>query len=133
TRILSGRGHRVTGLTDSSHGASIVRQNGGVPAYSDLYRSGEMKSVIKAADAQVVVHLAPQVANDLPVRGLPWVEAARAMSTGTDSLLEASAAMGVGHVVLTSYAFLYGDTGGEWIDETAHTAHDGDYEGAAFA
>lgn len=103
TRRLVAAGHRVTGTTDSSSGAAQVRADGGLPAYPDLLRAGELRSAIQAAEAKVVMHLAPQTANEIPQAGAQFDE--RLLGDGTTALLEAAHAAGVEFVIFAGYAF----------------------------
>jgi nucleoside-diphosphate-sugar epimerase len=103
TRQLRAAGHRVTGATTGYENAALVRADGGIPAYPDLMRAGEMRSVMVAAKADVVVNLAPQLPNHLPQMTAKWD--AELMNEGVDALLEAAEAAGVKFVIHTSYAF----------------------------
>lgn len=118
-RQLSSKGSRVTALTHGSDGAQAVRQNGGIAAFGDPLRAGELRSLMYAAEADVVMHLSTQAYNTVPLRATNWDEAADTITRSTAAFLEAAKAKGVKFAVYTSYAFLYGDTHGEWVDETA--------------
>ena len=118
TRQLVARGHRVTGLTDGSDNAAKVRQDGAVPAFAtDPSRAGEMKSLLHAAQADVALHLSPQLANGFPRPDLPWETASQAITDGTPALLQAAQEAGTKFLVTTSFTFVYGDHHGEWVDE----------------
>jgi nucleoside-diphosphate-sugar epimerase len=124
TRQLVARGHRVTGLTVGFDGAVTVRKDGGLPAYSDPYRAGELKSIIKMAAADVVIHVLPQEANVFPHKGLDWASSQRVLNDSTAALLDAAASAGAKFVVFLSSAAVYGDTHGEWVDESAGSGSD---------
>lgn len=118
TRQLVARGHHVTGLVEGSDGAAKARQDGAIPAYvSDPFRAGEFKSLIGAAQADVVIHLTPQLANGFPSRDLAWDDLSRAITGGTTALLQAAREAGVKFFVYPSFGFVYGDHHGEWVDE----------------
>jgi nucleoside-diphosphate-sugar epimerase len=119
TRQLAARGNRVTGLTQGADGAQTVRHDGGIAAFGDPLRAGELKSLMLAAEADVAMHLATQAYNGVPMRATAWDEASDKLVRGTAAFLEAAKAKGVKFVVYISYAFLYGDTHDEWVDETA--------------
>ncbi|MEP7291037.1 MAG: NAD(P)-dependent oxidoreductase [Chloroflexota bacterium] len=102
-RRLKAAGHRVTGATTGYENAALVRADGGIPAFPDLMRAGEMRSVMQAAKADVVVNLAPQLANHLPQQPSDWNP--RLLDQGVAAMLEAAKASGVKFVVHTSYAF----------------------------
>jgi nucleoside-diphosphate-sugar epimerase len=118
-RQLVERGHRVTGLTDSSDGATQLRKLGALPAYSDPFRAGEFKSMIKMASVDVVVHLLSQAFNGFPHKGLEASKRAQVITDSTAALLEAVQDTSVKQIIYVSDASLYGDTHGEWVDETA--------------
>ncbi|MEO8612541.1 MAG: NAD-dependent epimerase/dehydratase family protein [Chloroflexota bacterium] len=125
TRQLVARGHRVTGLTKGFDGAVMVRKDGGLPAYSDPYRAGEIKSIIKMAAADVVIHVLPQEANVFPHKGLDWADSQRLVDDSTAALVDAASSAGTKFVVFLSSVAVYGDTHGEWVDESAE-AGDGE-------
>lgn len=102
TRRLVAAGHRVTGAVSGSADAVKVRADGGVPAYPDLYRAGELRSGIVGAEAKIVLNLAPQLPNHVPQLAARWDER---LAEATTALMEASAQAGVEFVVHTSYAF----------------------------
>lgn len=119
TRQLAARGHHITGLTDGSVNATKVRQDGGIPAFAtDPFRAGEFKSVLRAAQAEVALHLTPQLMNGFPRRETPWDDTNRAVTEGTTALLEAAQETGVKFFIYASFAFVYGDQQGSWVDET---------------
>jgi nucleoside-diphosphate-sugar epimerase len=118
------QGHRVVGMTRGATGAALVRSAGALPVYADPLRAGEIKSMITMAKAEVVLNLAPQNLNQLPQRSADWEDAALLYST--TALLEAAKAAGVQFFVHSSYAFLYGDVHGEWVDESAKLRAPGD-------
>lgn len=129
-RTLARRGYRVTGaVRNGTAGAVAVREDGGVPAFPSLSRAGEIRSVLKMAQADVVVHLASQALNVLPYTPVDWT-GHRDVLNG-ESLLEAAKSVGVKRVIYTSFAFLYGDTEGAVVDEDTATSPDNDFYKAA--
>ena len=124
TRQLRAAGHKVTGATSGYENAVLVRADGGIPAYPDLLRAGEMRSVMAAAKTDVVLNLAPQLHNHLPQVNAQWD--ARLMSEGVEALLEAAKAAEVKFVVHTSYAFA--GEHDEALDEFLETVRDGERE-----
>ncbi len=117
TRQLTARGHKVTALTVGSQGAVQVRQDGGLPAFSDPFRAGEIKSLLTMAKADVILHLMPQIQNNFPNRKTDWNLNARVLKDGTNAVLEAAQSAGVKFIVFPSYATVYGDTHGEAVTE----------------
>lgn len=116
TKHLTDAGHEVTGLTEGYSTSHIVRENGGHPVYGDLLHSGELKNSIQRRQIDVVIHLQPQSANHIPLRGADWQ--ADQLEASTRAITEAAAAGGAKFYVHTSYAFVYGDQHGQWVDET---------------
>ncbi|MCB9450533.1 MAG: NAD(P)-dependent oxidoreductase [Anaerolineaceae bacterium] len=123
TRQLGSRGHRVTGQTSGMEGAVHVRADGGLPAFSDPLRPGELKSMVQVAEADVVIHALPQLGNDFPRKDTPWGYAERSLTEGVPALLEAAATLGVKYVILLSYGFIYGDHGDAEVTETIDSFH----------
>lgn len=117
TRQLAARGHKVTALTQGSAGAVMVRQDGGLPAYSDPFRAGEMRSLLLMSKADVVLHLMPQMVNNFPHRDTDWVTNTRVLKEGTNALLEAASATGVKFIVYPGDARIYGAAHGEPFSE----------------
>jgi 2-alkyl-3-oxoalkanoate reductase len=111
------RGHTVTVLVHGSEAATHARADGALPTYSDITRAGELKSLFSMAQPNVVIHLAPQVMNEFPVKGT-WEAHERVLAESALAVVEAAKASGVQFLVYTSFAALYGDTHGEWLDET---------------
>ncbi len=124
TRQLSRAGARVAGLTQGLDGAAIVRRYGGIPAFCDPFRAGELRSVMQGIEADVAIHLTPQSVNHVPMPGTDWD--ANTLVRGTEALLEAAREKGLKFLVYTSYAFVYGENYGEWVDENAPLLDPGD-------
>jgi len=116
---LAARGHRVAGTSSTLDSATLIRKNGGLPVYNDLFRSGEIAGVLKMVNADVIINLAPQGINNLPVQSADWDYYTRLLSQGTAAMVEAAKNTGVKFIVHTSFTFLYGDAHGEWVDESA--------------
>src|SRR5262249_40100106 len=72
TRQLKAAGPRGTGATTGYETAARVRADGGIPAYPDVMRSGELRSVMLSSKADVVINCAPQDANHLPQVRSDW-------------------------------------------------------------
>jgi len=104
TRLLVAGGYRVTVMVEGSKGAHLVRAVGGFPAYSGLLRAGEIRSMIKGANAEVVVNLAPQSVNALPALKVNWDD--RVLTDGTTAIIEGAKAAGVQYLIHTSYAYI---------------------------
>lgn len=102
-RRLSAAGHKVVGTTNGYENAAVVRADGAIPAYPDLMRSGELRSLLQAFKTDVVINLAPQAANQIPQEGGEWD--VLLMDAGVAALVEAAQAADVKFLIHTSYAF----------------------------
>jgi len=126
TRQLARAGARVAGLAQGVDAANIVRQYGGIPAFGDPFRAGELRSMMQGIEADVAIHLTPQSVNHVPMRGTDWNAFRTTLLRGTAALLEAASARGLKFLVCTSYVFLYGENYGEWVDENTPLLDPGD-------
>lgn len=119
TRQLVARGHTVTGMAQDRAQADLIRADGGLPVYNDLFRASEIASTLKMVQADVIVNTTPQSINGLPIHDPDWDYYRRLLTDSTTALVQAAAQAEAKFVVHTSYAFLYGDTHGEAVDESA--------------
>jgi nucleoside-diphosphate-sugar epimerase len=109
TRQFVARGHRVTGQTDAgSSGGVQIRQDGGLPAFSSVFRAGEIKSMATVGQSSVVVHTIPQLLNTFPTRDLVWDK--RLLDEATTALIEAAQSANIQFLVFLSSALVYADT-----------------------
>ena len=69
---LVASGYTVTGTVTTAEQAIAMRQEGVLPAYPVLLRAGEIRSVIKAAGADIIVHAATQAYNQVPQLKTDW-------------------------------------------------------------
>jgi nucleoside-diphosphate-sugar epimerase len=122
-RELVKRGHKVSGTTSSSQGAERIRSAGGLPANIQLDKPGEVRSVLQATHADTVVHLAGSYINEAPQHKADVAPAITALES-TDEIVIAAGRAGVKRIILGSFAFLYGDTHGEAVDETARISRE---------
>ncbi len=132
TRQAVARGHKVTVLTEGSDGATKVRQDGALPSYSDVTRAGELKSLFTMSKIDVVIHLLPQIGNSFPVKD-GYEAQERVMVQSAVALADAAKDAGVKFIVYTSYAFLFGDSHGEWLTEDGGGHGDRSYRPALAA
>ena len=124
TRELVARGHQVTGVASNLAEANLIREDGGLPVYCGLFRASEIASMLKMAKADVLVNAAPQCINGLPVHHPDWDYYTRLVKEGAAACAQAAAQAGTKLLIHTSYAFLYGDTEGEVVDESAGLSHE---------
>lgn len=129
-RYLVAAGCRVTGVVDGTASGAALRALGVLPVYGDPARAGEMRSVMQMAQAEVVVHAAPQVINDVPELREKWEAYLPVLTEQTPALLQAAKDAGAKYFMHLSYAYLYGDQGDHPVDETATPLSPGDYDAA---
>jgi nucleoside-diphosphate-sugar epimerase len=108
-------------MTTNRQGAEIVRTDGGIPVYAEANHRGEIKSMMKMANADVAIHLAPQAANEVPF--LAGHDDPQALVEGTDAFVKAAEDAQARFLIHTSFAYLYGDMKGKTVDETAPLTH----------
>lgn len=117
TRRLVEAGHTVTAMTDGHAGAALVREDGGLPVFVDATRAGEVRGMLQMCAADVVINTAPQKANQPPFAAPDYdiglIEKVTAV------IITAAKEAEVGHFIHTSFALLYGDTGGKVADEAS--------------
>lgn len=124
TRLLTQSGANVVGATGAgTSGAVAIRRAGGVPVYPDLDRVSAVASAISMAKAQVVVHLSAQVANNVPQASVDYAAAAKRIPTVTGAVATAAGQTGVKRFIHISSAAIYGDHGGESVDESTAVSH----------
>ncbi|MBC8100179.1 MAG: NAD(P)H-binding protein [Armatimonadetes bacterium] len=116
TQRLVAAGHQVAGLTATTDGAAHVRAQGGLPVYADAIRQGELKSLIAMRKVEVVINLSAQAHNHIPLRNAAWDT--DALEDTASALIAAASESGAKFYLHTSFAFVYGDHHGAWVDET---------------
>lgn len=117
-RRLIADGYKVALTAHSTDDATSIRHEiGALAVFFDPYRVGEIKAVLQMTRANVVVNLAPQQVNEPPF--MPAHYPADVLIRSTDTLVDAVRAVEVDLLVHTSFAFLYGETNGQIVDESA--------------
>lgn len=116
TRWLVAAGHQVAAHVHTTASAHQIREAGALPVYADLLRVGELRGLIQSRKIEVVINLEPQAPNQLPLRPSKW-NADSLLPTVT-ALQTAAAEGGASFLIQTSYATVYGDQHGAWVDET---------------
>ncbi len=109
TRQLVARGYCVMGLTQGKDDLSAIRADGGLPVEADPTSLDELKGALSAVQVDVILNLAPQVANTLLHDGHDWKGFDQTLLASTATLLAAAEAIEAKLLVHTSYAFLYGN------------------------
>ena len=124
-KALLGRGHRVTAATGDAEGALAIRQAGALPVYPDLTREGEALSSLRMANAEALVHAAPQIFGSPPQADSAD---AACLVQSSQTVLRAAKAHGLRRVIVISFAYLYQADHGEAATEGSPDVHDSDYE-----
>lgn len=121
-RVLSERGHTVTGLAHSEASIETLRGIGVEPVRGGLFDVASLSRAIVGVDA--VLHLATRIPPISKMRKRSaWNENDRIRSEGTRNLVSAAIANGVEVIVYPSITLLYPDSGDRWID-SVQTAPD---------
>lgn len=113
-RKLVHAGHKVAGVAVSNADANAVRAVGGLPAFADETRGSELTSLVKMAQADIVVDLARQDLNQT-LRNGAWN--ADELIARANAVAQAARDGGAKFLVATSYAFVYGDAHGHDVSE----------------
>jgi 2-alkyl-3-oxoalkanoate reductase len=123
-RQLVKRGAKVAASTaNGTHGAHTIRQDGGVPTYTDLHREADIKSTLLMTKADVVIDLSATALNHIPlVKNTPNLA-----HLNNVPLLNACHAVGVKKLIYISSVVAYGDTHGASVDETAPLSRENDF------
>jgi nucleoside-diphosphate-sugar epimerase len=118
---LVARGHQVTATTTSPGKLGLLRQLGAEAVVMDGLDAAAVGEAVAAARPDVIVHqmTAISVAHagkaDMKHMDRWFATTNRLRTEGTDHLLAAAEATGVGHVVAQSYAAWNGIRSGGWV------------------
>jgi 2-alkyl-3-oxoalkanoate reductase len=117
---LVARGHEVVGTTRSAAKTGTLRALGAEPVILDVLDPDAVADVVAKAEPEVIVHQATALAGPLSMRNVKRMAAAtgRLRSEGTDHLLAAGRAVGVGRFVAQSNFAVLERTGGPVADES---------------
>jgi len=122
TRALVRAGHKVTAVVNTTDEANRVRADGGLPISVDLLRDTEVRGMLKMAKANIIVNLRALHANSLPFKQ-PAIPA-ETLEAETKALVDAAQATEVSLLIQPSFAYLYGNTNGETVDESTSLPND---------
>ena len=108
--------HEVTGVARSNEKAALIRSLGAAPVTVDLFDAAAVKAAVEGHD--VVVNLATHIP-PLSKAALPgaWSENDRIRSEASKHLVDAALATGASRYIQESIAFMYPDSGDQWLDE----------------
>jgi nucleoside-diphosphate-sugar epimerase len=115
-------GHDVTAVARGPHKRAIVEQWRAAPVDVSLFDRAALRQVMARHDA--VVNLATHIPRSSAAMLVPWSwrENDRIRRDGSAAIVDAAIAAGVGRLVQESFALVYPDRGGHWIDETVPLA-----------
>ena len=113
---LVAAGHEVTGVARSEEKAALVRSLGATPVTVDLFDGAAVKAAVDGHD--VVINLATHIP-PLSKAALPgaWSENDRIRSEASKNLVDGALATGASRYIQESIAFMYPDSGDQWLDE----------------
>lgn len=111
-------GHAVHALSHSEANREELHSLGAQPMQFDLFDGEALKQAL--ADCEAVLHLATRIApTSKMARRASWYENDRIRREGTRTLVEAALAVsGVHTLIYPSYAFVYPESGDQWIDSS---------------
>lgn len=111
-RKLIERGYDVHALVRSEQSAAIVQSLGASPVLGDITDADSMRDGM--ANSDVVFHLAAWY----HIGSADWMEAEATNVGGTRRVLRLAYELGVPKIVYVSTVSVFGDTKGEFVDET---------------
>ena len=119
--LLAEAGHEVVGTTTSAKNADSVRWLGAEPVVLDLLAAEAVGRAVSEAAPDVIVHEATALAGgNMRKFDEAFAQTNRLRTDGTDNLLAAAKAVGVGRFVAQSYAgWPYAREGAAVKDESA--------------
>jgi nucleoside-diphosphate-sugar epimerase len=112
---LLAAGHTVRALSRGEANDAAIRGLGAEPVRSDLFDPDSLIRAVAGADA--VLHLATRIPPSSEMRRWSaWVENDQIRAEGTRNLVDVALATGAQVFVYPSFAFVYADSGDQWID-----------------
>jgi nucleoside-diphosphate-sugar epimerase len=115
-RELVAAGHEVTGVARNADKAALLRSLGATPVEVDVFDAAAVKDAVAGHDVvcNLATHIPPTSKMVFPGA---WEENNRIRSEASRNLVDAALAAGASRYIQESICFMYGDHGGEWIDE----------------
>ncbi|MEA3075620.1 MAG: hypothetical protein QOF60_528, partial [Actinomycetota bacterium] len=109
-------GHDVTGVARTPEKAAGLRAVGVVPVAVDLFDPGAVKDAVAGHEVvcNLTTHIPPTLQAALPGA---WSQNDRIRTDVSRNLVDAALAAGATRYVQESIAFLYADSGDQWLDE----------------
>jgi 2-alkyl-3-oxoalkanoate reductase len=123
---LVARGHEVVGSTRSPAKIGALRALGAEPVIVDVLDPDSVADLVARAEPEVIVHQATALNGPISMRNIKRMAAAtnRLRREGTDHLLAAGRAVGIGKFVAQSNYAVLDRTGGPVVDESGRIAPD---------
>jgi nucleoside-diphosphate-sugar epimerase len=120
--LLVAAGHAVTAVERSCVGAAHIAHVGAQPIELDLFDARAVRAAVAGHEA--VINLATHMPETTLKMLLPgaWTENDRLRSEGARNIAEAALAGGAQRLIQESFAPVYPDCGGKWIDESVRIA-----------
>jgi nucleoside-diphosphate-sugar epimerase len=120
--LLVAAGHAVTAVERSCVGAAHIAHVGAQPIELDLFDARAVRAAVAGHEA--VINLATHMPETTLKMLLPgaWSENDRLRSEGARNIAEAALAGGAQRLIQESFAPVYPDCGGKWIDESVRIA-----------
>src|SRR5918992_385394 len=117
---LVARGHEVVGTTRSAAKTGALRALGAEPVIVDALDPDSVADVVAKAEPEVIVHQLSALSGPMKMRNVKRMAAVtnRLRTEGTDHLLAAGRAVGIGKFVAQSNYALLERTGGPVVDES---------------
>lgn len=126
-KALIQNGHNVVASATDADGALAIRRAGGLPAYPNLNRVGEIRSVLQMANIDIVVHAAPQVFGGIPQSDFDFEGHTDWLVDSTNAVVQAAGQNEVDKIISVSFGYLYESEHGDVISEEADSVHDKEY------
>lgn len=127
-KALVSKGHNVVATTTGADGALTIRQAGALPVYPNLTREGEILSMMQMANADIVIHAAPQIFGGMPQSDFDYQSHLDWLIDSTNTVVHAAGKNEVDKIISISFGYLYEEHHGEASDEGGHTVHDNTYD-----
>lgn len=113
-------GHRVRSTARGPEKEALARSLGAEPVSVDLYDAAAVRQAVRGSDA--VIRLTTKIGSLSKVRSKrAWEETNRLRTEGARILVDAAISERVKVYIHESVAFVYRDSGGDWLSEEAPT------------
>ncbi len=111
-------GHSVISRVSTGADATIARADGALPVYPNPHNAADIANMLKMAEVNMIVNLAPRATGTLPYFKTDWEAVTADVEASTLALVEAAKAVDGAFVIHTSFAMLYADSA-ELVGEDA--------------